>query len=341
MIFYKNDFIKFVILPNSYLDIHYFINILMSRSDNNQKIGIIIPTLNEEKTIGNVIKNLKTELKDFDYELVVIDGKSSDGTVSISKELGANVIIQKNKGYGEALFAGYFYASNELNCNLLVTIDADGTYSAKDCTKIINKLISFDADYVVGKRSINSENMTRSHIIGNKIISWLIRKFLKIKLQDTQSGLFGFRSYLIENIDLRQQGWAVNTELLTKALELGMKIDEINVEYYPRISKTNLNTMNAGLVNLQVILRMIRDSNPLLFLGVGGLLLLITGIYFGSIVLIDYMITGVVSHPNLAILSALFVIAGIQLISLGLVADLLKRRQQIRLKFSHNLYKKI
>ena len=312
----------------------------MGESDSLQKIGIVIPTLNEEKSIGNVIRDLKNELQKLDYEIVVVDGKSSDKTIAISKELDANIIIQKNKGYGEALFAGYFYAANELNCQILVTIDADGTYSSKDCVKIINKIISFDADYVVGKRLVNSENMTLSHRIGNKVISWLIRKFLKIKLQDTQSGLFGFRSYLIDNIDLRQSGWAVNTEMLTKASDLGMIIDEVDVAYYPRIGKTNINTLNAGLVNLQVILRMVRDSNPLLLLGVIGLFLFIAGIYAGSVVILDYITTGVVHHSNLAILSTLFIMAGIQLVSLGMVADMIKKRQQTRLKMAHNLYRK-
>ena len=135
----------------------------MNEQDSLQKIGIVIPALNEEKSIGHVIKDLKNELQKLDFEIIVVDGRSSDKTVSISKELGVKVIIQKNKGYGEALYAGYFYAVNELNRTIIVTMDADGTYSAKDCVKIIKKLISFDADYVVGKRLVNSENMTFSH----------------------------------------------------------------------------------------------------------------------------------------------------------------------------------
>ena len=145
---------------------------------------------------------------------------------------------------------------------------------------------------------------------------------------------------MIDKIDLRQSGWAVNTEMLTKASDLGMIIDEIDVVYNSRIGKTNINTLNAGLVNLQVILRMVRDSNPLLLLGVIGLFLFVAGIYFGSVVILDYVTTGVVHHPNLAILSALFIMTGIQLVSLGMVADMIKKRQQMRLKIPHNLYRK-
>lgn len=305
----------------------------------NSKIGIVIPTLNEEKSIGKVIGELKRELNEFDFVIVVVDGKSSDGTVSIAKKDGAQVIFQRNMGYGEALFAGYFYALKELDCEIVVTIDGDGTYSAKDCARIIKKIESFDADYVVGRRKVDSKSMSLSHRFGNWSISWSIRNFLNVKLMDTQSGLYGFRTYLIDNIDLRQSGWAVNTELLTKASELGMIIDEIDISYSKRIGTTNLTTIKAGMVNFQMIIRMIRDFKPLLLLGTIGTILFIFGIISGIFVLYDYYVTGSVNRPNLAVLAALFIMTGIQLFSLGLVADMIRRKQK-RLKFSHNLYTK-
>jgi len=302
------------------------------------KIAIIIPTLNEEASIRLVLEDLKKNLKNFNYELVVVDGKSSDNTVQLAKQFGANVIYQKNTGYGEALYAGYFFANKELNCDILVTIDADGTYSAKDCINLIKKIQSYDADYVVGRRIVNSENMTSSHRIGNKIISWLIRKSLKINLSDTQCGLFAFRSYLIDNIDLRENGWAVNTELLTKASELGMIIDEIDVSYSSRIGQTEVRTLHAGMINLKVILRMIRDFEPLMLFGIMGIFLASIGVFVGSLLFYDYLEVGFKNKSNVAVLSTLLIITGIQIFSLGLVADMFKRRQQKKIHRSHNLY---
>jgi len=313
---------------------------LAKRSKHRSKIGIIIPTLNEEKSIGLVINELKRELGQFDCMIIVVDGRSTDRTISVAKENGAEVIYQKNKGYGDALIAGYFYAARELQCDILVTIDADGTYSAKDCLKVITKIESLTADYVVGRRLANSKNMTFSHRIGNRIISWLIRNFLDINIRDTQSGLFGFRSYLTENIDLGQVKWAINTELLTKATELGMTVDEVDISYSERIGETKSNTIRGGLTNLQMIIRMIRDFKPLLILGSLGAALLGVGIIFGSIVLYDFFKTGTIHHSSSAVLSALLVISGIQLFSLGLVADMLRRKQQTKLKLAHNLYTK-
>lgn len=304
------------------------------------KIGVIIPTLNEQESIGLMIDSLKNELTKFDYKMIVVDGKSSDKTVEIAIQKGADVIYQKTKGYGEALFAGYFYATHDLKCDILVTIDADGTYSAKDCIKIIEKIQSYDADYIVGRRQVNSENMTTSHRIGNRAISWAIRTFLNVELKDTQSGLFGFRSYLTDNIDVGQTGWAVNTELLTKASELGMVIGEVDISYAPRIGETNVNTIQAGLVNLQMIIRMMRDHKPMRVLGSIGIGLIALGIISAAIVLYDYFETGIIHHQNIALLGALLIMTGIQIFSLGLVADMIRKKQQVKLKFAHNLYLK-
>lgn len=314
---------------------------ILQRNNDTEKIGIIIPTLNEEKSIGHVLNDIKNLLSSFSYEIVVVDGRSSDKTVEIAKTANARVIYQKKKGYGEALFAGYVYATKELNCDILVTLDADGTYAAKDSVKIINMIMMHDADYVVGRRSVNSQNMTASHRFGNRVISWLIRNLLKINIHDTQCGLFAFRSYLIDNIDLRQYGWAVNTEMLTKASDLGMIISETNISYSERIGATKGNTIRGGLVNLQVILRMMRDSNPLLLFSLMGLALTSSGIWVGVIVVSTYLETGIVTRPNLTLLSALLIIAGIQLFSMGMMADMMRKRQQYRIKMPHNLYNKI
>ena len=304
------------------------------------KIGIIIPTLNEEKSIDLVLNDVEKELKNIDFQIIVVDGKSTDNTVNIAKKHNVHVIFQKNIGYGEALFAGYYYATKELKCEILVTLDADGTYSAKDSIKLISKIDSHDYDYIVGRRLVNSKNMTTSHRFGNKAISWLIRHLLKINLQDTQSGLFAFRSYLMDSLDLEQLGWASNTEMLTKASDLGMVIGSVDISYSPRIGETKGSTISGGLVNLRMIIRMMRDSNPILLQSIFGICLTTLGIIFGLIIFHDFLLIGYVNSPGLALLSALLILAGIQVFSIGLMSDMIKKRQQIRVRFAYHLYYK-
>lgn len=303
------------------------------------KIAIVIPTLNEEKGIARVIDQVKEVMKSYNFEIVISDGRSKDRTVEIAKEHGARVIYQRKKGYGDALLAGYWYAIEKLQCEILVNLDADETYDTNDIPKMVDMILSEEVDYVVGKRIVNSSNMKISHILGNKVISWLIKKLLHVNVSDTQCGLFSFRSYLIKNTESWiTKGWALNTELLTRAAESEMTIKEIETSYNPRVGTTHNATIKAGATNLAVIIRMILDFQPLLLLGVIGSILLGLGIILGGIVVYDFSVTGKMTMTNTATLAALLVITGIQMISLGLVADMIKRKTKKRIPPNSTYY---
>ena len=101
------------------------------------EIAIVIPTLNEEKGISSTIKTIKQSLDGkFSYEILVVDGLSTDKTVEIAKSLGAKVIRQRRSGYGDALQAGFYYVDTQMNSLITVMIDADGTYEPKDIEKM-------------------------------------------------------------------------------------------------------------------------------------------------------------------------------------------------------------
>jgi len=310
---------------------------IISTGDN--KIAVIIPTLNEEKGISVVIDKIHEALKNYSYDIVVSDGRSTDKTVENALKHNAKVIYQRKKGYGDALIAGYMYAIEELGSDILVNLDADGTYEPNDIPKLIEKIIGNEADYVVGKRTVSVESMKRSHIVGNKAISFLIRRLLKVKVTDTQSGLFAFRSYLIRNIESwSTSGWALNTELLTKAAENEMTIQEVDISYYPRIGKAHNTTLGGAIANLTVIIRMLRDTEPLRMLGIVSSIFFAIGLGIGGMVVYDFVQTGAVKHTSSAILSALLLIMGVQIFSLGLVADMIKRRQLRRIRPANSYY---
>jgi glycosyltransferase involved in cell wall biosynthesis len=310
-------------------------------SKNDNRIAVVIPTLNEEKGIAVVIDKIHEALKNYNYDIIVSDGRSKDKTVESALKHNAKVIYQRRKGYGDALIAGYMYAIEELGSDILVNLDADGTYEPNDIPKLIDKIIANEADYVVGKRIVSAESMKRSHIFGNKAISFLIQRLLKVNVTDTQSGLFAFRSYLIRNIESwATSGWALNTELLTKAAENEMIIREVDISYYPRIGEAHNTTIGGGIANLTVIIRMLRDTEPLRMLGIVGSIMLAIGVGIGGIVVYDFVQTGTVKHTSSAILAALLIIMGVQVFSLGLVADMVKRRQLRRIRPANSYYLK-
>lgn len=304
-------------------------------------VVVIIPTLNEEKGVGEVIDALQKALNGYNFEIVISDGRSKDRTVEIAKQHNAKVIFQKRIGYGDALLSGYLYSIEELNADILVNLDADGTYEPSDISKMLDEIILNRADYVVGKRKVSLKNMKISHIIGNRMISFLIRHLLGVKVSDTQCGLFAFRSYLIKNVDdWATEGWALNTELLTKAAEYGMIIKEMETEYHPRQGTAHNTAIGGGMANLSVLLRMVRDSKPLLLMGTIGSVIMVIGIAVGSLLVYDYLNLGEIYRPHTAVLAGVLIITGIQILTLGLVADMIKRIRQKRIGPKNSYYTK-
>jgi glycosyltransferase involved in cell wall biosynthesis len=221
------------------------------------KVAIIVPALNEEGGIGKVIAGLKQAFQGFDYQIVVVDGNSTDNTVTISTANGAKIIYQNQRGYGNALLAGYYYATREMGCQVLITTDADGTYDASDAVRVVEPILNGTADYVVGKRRVSSESMSASHRFGNKVISGLINALLDVKIKDTQCGLFAFRSDLIKKVNFSEMSWAVNTEFLRLARMIGMRQQDVSISYTKRIGDSKVGTWKAGYKNLQVILKLL------------------------------------------------------------------------------------
>jgi len=147
----------------------------------NYDLAIVIPTLNEEKGLESTMKSIKTSLDGkFSYIVVVVDGQSTDRTVQIAKSLGALVIQQRRRGYGDALQAGFYYVDTKLNSLVTVMLDADGTYEPKDIIKMIEIIQNGKADFVIGNRFANMDKhaMPKINKIGNKILSAIARKML-------------------------------------------------------------------------------------------------------------------------------------------------------------------
>jgi len=288
------------------------------------KIIVVLPTLNEEEAIGSVIDDLKRYLKSYNHEILIVDGHSTDNTVKIAKNHGAHVIYQRQKGYGEALYTGFIYAREKMGGDILVTMDGDGTYDPKDVPNLLQPILNNTLDLAVGKRMPEVGAMKKTNILGNRLISWLVKKLLHINVSDTQSGMFAFRSYLIDFIELKVSGWAFNTEILSEAKHVGMRIGEVPITYRKRLGKSKLNIFQAGLINLGVILRLARDFEPLLLFGAVAILLIALGVFLGLIILVEFIMKGTMRHLALSIFSSLCITTGIQLFSLGLIADMIK-----------------
>lgn len=211
------------------------------------KISAVIPTMNEEKTIGSVIEGLKT-LEDI--EILVVDTNSKDRTKQIAWSQGARVIDQPLRGYGLAYKTGLTQASGDI----IVCMDGDGTYPTDIVTTLIDLLVKDDVDFISCDRMSlrNNENYTTLHFVGNSVLNITIRLFFKHSMKDSQSGMWIFRSDIYRKMGHLSDGMSFSQEIKIEAMKRGRFI-EVPIRYGVRITKPKLKTWGDGISNLMNI----------------------------------------------------------------------------------------
>ncbi len=214
-------------------------------------ISIVIPTRNEEKSIGSVISDIHKEMNE-DYEIIVVD-RSSDKTPEIASSLGARIIREDRKGYGRAYKTGF----SMVNGDIIVTLDGDNTYPVIEIPAMIEYLRSHDVDFISCDRITKLsglEEMDKAHRLGNAILNFafLILYFYKIK--DSQSGMWIFKTSLLKKMNLNADGMAFSEEIKVEAIKNG-KFIEIPIKYGVRTGEKKLNTFRDGILNLLFLIK--------------------------------------------------------------------------------------
>jgi glycosyltransferase involved in cell wall biosynthesis len=284
------------------------------------KITVVIPTLNEHEAVGNVLDGVKDAMDGYEYRMLVVDGRSTDGTDDIARKKGAEVIYQRGKGYGEALKTGFFHARKRLDAGVIVMMDADLSYDPEDIPGLVAFILKDEADLVVGNRfaGIQKGAMPLVNKLGNKLLSLIAKLTLRLNIRDTQSGIRAFRSELLDSMDMVTRGMPFAIEMLAEALSADARINETPVRYRPRVGKTKLNPIKDGGRILGITLRLMFDTQPLLFFGGIGTVLVIVGLFLHAITL-----------PTV-VLPFLFLIGAIPLYTLGLVISIIKSHKKTR-----------
>lgn len=214
------------------------------------RISVIIPTLNEEESIHGVLSAIPREAVD---EVIVVDG-SSDMTGKIAEEFGAKVIYEPRKGYGRAIQTAIENALGDI----VVYIDGDSTYDPSEITKLIEPVRNGELDVVLGNRLEEPKKCVSMHFlnrIGNRVLSAIFRLIFGVQVGDTQCGLRAVRRSALLNHKCRNLGMAYVTEQLAALVKLGYRIGEVPVSYGPRMGRSKLNRLRDGLSILSTMLR--------------------------------------------------------------------------------------
>ena len=289
------------------------------------EICITIPAYNEAETIGSVISNIKKVMDEnkHNYKILVIDDGSKDTTKEIAKNKGA-IVFSHPRNYGLAeTFRTEMKKALELNPDIIVHIDADNQYLASDIPSLIKPIIDKKADIVLGSRFKGKiESMQLIKRLGNKAFSKVISNITKIKISDGQTG---FRAFTKEVAKMNiQSDHTYTQEQIIKAIKNKFRLIEVPAYFAKRKDKSRLmkNPFDYAIRAWVNILRVYRDYEPLRFFGYFGGAFITIGLLLGIWILITLLQTGEVGGIPRVILSALFIMTGVQIMLFGFLADM-------------------
>jgi len=232
-------------------------------ADARESVTIVIPTLNEEGSIGAVIDEIMT----CGYRnIIVVDGYSRDRTAEIARSKGANVILQEGSGKRDALRTGFRLAKTPY----LVVIDGDSTYDAHDIELLL--LHAGENDQVVGARKFTTTNMSRLHRIGNRIITFSFDVFFATKLRDVCSGMYLIKTQIAKGLEFNAGRFTVEEEILAQTVMEGNVVD-VPINYRRRFAqKSHVSTWRQGFLDLVTLLNLAwRYNAAALFSVISGL----------------------------------------------------------------------
>ncbi len=209
--------------------------------------------MNEEKSVGLVIDEIKKTLAGSrPYEILVVDTNSRDRTKEIAAEKGAVVIDEPRRGYGRAYKTGFGRATGQI----IATLDADMTYPAAEIPLLADMLEREGLDFITTNRFAKMEKgaMSAKHRLGNWILSVATRLLLKVKVRDSQSGMWVFRSDILGVVELTSDGMAMSEELKIEAFRK-VRAAEVPIAYSQRIGEVKLSSWKDGMGNLRFLLK--------------------------------------------------------------------------------------
>lgn len=217
------------------------------------KVSVVIPTMNEEKSIGLVIDEVRAALEGVrPYEVLVVDTDSRDRTRDIAAGKGAVVVPEPRRGYGRAYKTGFERASGEI----VATLDADMTYPASQIPRLANMLESQGLDFITTDRFADMAKgaMSAKHRLGNRVLSLTARVLFRVKVRDSQSGMWVFRRSLLASLTLESDGMAMSEEIKIEAFRKA-KAAEVPITYRVRVGEVKLQSWRDGLGNLRFLFK--------------------------------------------------------------------------------------
>jgi glycosyltransferase involved in cell wall biosynthesis len=281
-------------------------------------LSVVIPAYNEEKGIGKVLVELNDVLNKtgLAHEIIVVDDGSEDATAKIVQGNEFVKLVQHpaNKGYGSSLKTGIRNAAGKW---ILIT-DADGTYPIKDIPRLLEHIGHYDM--VVGARTGKDVNIPLYRRPAKKILAWLANYLAETNIPDINSGMRVFRKEdALKFFSILPKGFSFTTTITMAYLSNDYTIKYLPIDYYRRHGVSKISPLRDFFNFAVLMIRTVAYFNPLKVFLPASIIFFVAGF-----VILLYQ--GIV-YRNIADLPVMLLLAALQIVLMGLLADLIVRKR--------------
>ncbi|MFG6336296.1 MAG: glycosyltransferase family 2 protein [Lachnospiraceae bacterium] len=282
------------------------------------KIAVLIPCYNEEKTIAKVVKDAREALPD--AVVYVYDNNSTDRTVELARDAGAVIRYENMQGKGNVMRRMF----REIEAECYIMVDGDDTYPMEYAGQMVDLVLSHNADMVVGDRLSSTyftENKRPFHNLGNSVVRGSINRLFGCDIKDIMTGYRAFSYGFVKTFPVLSTGFEIETEMTIHAVYNNMQIENVVVDYRdrPEGSESKLNTFSDGFKVLRTILKLYRDYKPFGFFGICSAILTLVAVVLFIPIFITYIETGMVDRFPTLFVCGFMALAAIQSLFTGLM----------------------